>query len=356
MLTPLQKLAAERIEFFQKALKEKGLHVRLAFEQEFAVSHNNQPAIDPILADKPVDELENVREGKYNGYSKVSDILKKDLPTFTMLEREAASHADQLQIYEAKFDNGSPLHNSQHTALDTAMDATRFREDTVKKLLTNTTCLNSEWAGKALTANFSPLPFPESRTAATLGLHANLSVYNDKRENLFVAEGKHPSIFLDEVSRRLQELQREGGLAYLPTPEGLSRFGTNESSPNQIGISAAKNEGKTLVRHHHVTIFRKQGFKQLANFYLEDRMPASNAEPLVVAAMQLAAVYDVVQNGLPENHKHTSELKSPFCQLNRDSKPWVERFQRDAGLSRLLGKPLYEAILKEYSQNHQREI
>lgn len=360
MYTELQEDAIERIRFYQSELLKRGHRVRLSIEQEFAVAHHGGPTLDAIKPDTPYVEKERVE--KFNDYGTVLNFLKsRNLPTLTMLEREGASRDERLQIYETKFDSGSLLRPDARTPLDVALDTLKFRQQTIGELLQQTTCLSSDWAGKELTALFDPVPYAHL-PKATMGLHANMSVYDDEARNLFVDEKNGgPSQMLYDVADRLKQLQYHGGLAFIQTPEALARFGINESAPDKIGLGEGQlNRDKTIMRRHTTHIFKKEGKDQTSNNYLENRMMPANADPLVITALQLAAVYDVVINPkgvMPSTlnvrkktmgDKDITFFNETTFPLEKTMQPWIDRFKAEDHIKKLLGDKLYQGILKTY--------
>ena len=342
MLTPLQELAVERIQFFQEELKKRNKFVRLSFEQEFAIAHNGTPALDVLKAD--TEDLSKIapKDRKVADFEKATAFLNSHgLHSLTVLEREAASHVGPLQIYEAKFDTKNPFEPSTTTPLEIALDTLKFKTKTVQELLAQTTYLSSDWAGKALTPVFAAVPFPEQDKNATIGLHANISVYDADGKNLFADELGNRTQLMHDVGNTLKELHREGGLAFIQQPEALARYGANESTPQHIGIGKNKRTCDTILDHTQITIFRKQSKNQDTNRYLEDRISGAAADPLIIAAMELAAVYDVVcgKDKPRTNFKHPIETKMG---------PWVERFEKSQHVKSLLGEGLYQGILHEY--------
>lgn len=328
-LTPLQLAALDRIHFFEQELEKRGLKVRLCFEQKFS------------LPNRELLEHANARLK-----------LKEHFPTFLSHGNNETSGK-----YEARFGSDE---SCTHKAADIAMDVLMFRANGAKIL-------------NVQNLVFDPVIRDENPQLMTQGLHANLSVYDEAGIDLFDHQ-----YFYRANAERLLNLQYHAGLGFIQNPETLRRLASWDHMPDRIGLGSIKTQGcSVLVRNKAPSLVNGQ---YVMNKYLESRLSSANADPFVIAALELAAVYDTVTHlpelrdqktitmeslerikctTLPEaSHKHDHMIE-------RQMQPWVERFRQcendglaglaaghdNYGLRQLLGDALYEGILQEYGKD-----
>jgi hypothetical protein len=410
-LTPLQQAALERILFFQKELKKRGLKVRMAFEQEFVIVALNERGevhedlgvqksiVDAsrgiLFPDGGVTTVNN--RGKQTNYQHIVDILKPRFPSIQEIEKEFAGPPilraiidDQLPIYEVKFDAGQKCELSPSQL---AQDVLNFRKHAMEMLdESRDGVIFSEFLGayshRNLKIIYDPLPakkYPSldklegqmviSRHRQPLGLHIDASVYDASGNCLCDNYG-----FYRAISERLLNLQYKAGLGFIQNAEALERLGVNKASPKKIGLGAgntdSKHDGYSLLERHKPYFEHRWGPGGRVNIppkgtyypdrYLENRMVAADADPFVVTALELAAIYDAVTTA-PElkdkdkidleyvNHAwntHMGDIKHDLDHpIEKEMRPWVERFKRHDELRKLLGDALYDGVLQAYGKD-----
>lgn len=344
-LSPVQQLAAQRIQFFQQQLEKRGYHVRLSFEQEFVVASSGIPAADALRPDNP-NSIRAAALNKYRDYSAAAHFASARHPTFTMIEREQSSAEVPLQVYEAKFD-GLNQHRL-HTPLEVAYDTLRFREKTLPELLKHGSALSSTWASKPLSPILQAVPYPNIPRwqEATIGLHGNLGVYNEKGENLFATKDiKETTPFMLACAEHLKQLQARTGLALMATEQSMRRYDANINAPRNISVGTGKNIGHSILLRHGVRTLHGQQYPTPDNRYIEDRFMGADSDPLVAATIELAAVYAAVIT-----HERTGHWTTPTKEaLDLPAKPerWQERLAHSRSAKELLGEPLHAAILAQ---------
>jgi len=357
-LTPLQEAAIKRIHFFQEALEAKGIFVRFGLEQEFLVESDGQAANNALKRDDVQQEI-GMHDVNYRGIARQLQNTGNWL--LYEMESEFASMQYKLRVYEAKFDNFSmPEAKEKAKPLDVAHDLYYFRTQNLKQLLETTTSLNSQWHSRQLDPVLRSVPYPDHPVYRneTIGLHANLSLRDKNGYDLFNNA---------EVERlcalSLLELQYKAGLGFLQNPANLDRLDKNNSAPKNIAL------GKDM-KESGFSLLERQGKKIGSGRYLENRMMGADADPFIVTALELAAVYDMVQN-------HPDILEKPYVphdkmedratarawpqifdqqghpdpKLEKEWQPWVKRMNEAHELSELLGDKLYTGILEAFGGN-----
>ncbi len=326
-LSPLQHAAFERVLFFERELEKRGLRVRMSFEQEFSSVHSAailQKALEP---------------------------LQRVLPTLLSL-------GPDHELLEARFGTD---HSCRYRPSEVATDVEAFRQHGAQLL---SDIIQQEIkALKFLPASGDALLFPIMR-----GLHVNYSVYDREGNDLFDSTG-----FRRINAERLMNLQYHAGLAFIQSEENLlGRVGNTT-----IGLHKEKDV-YTVVERRKAFIGKSPSPDYFPDYYLEDRLPPADADPFVMAALHMAAVYDavtqypqlrdqsvitkaMVDNAWP-NVSDGIDNSHSFRIRKRNMSGWKQQFRKSEnqglggflaqhdnyGLRQLLGNDLYEGIAREY--------
>jgi hypothetical protein len=322
--TPLQQAAIDRIRFFEDELGKRGLKVRLSFEQKFYIPQKSTMQ-----------------------YNLVGSQMRKNFKTYLSYGQN-----ENDRKFEMRF--GSD-HNCAHSAVDIADDITKFRNEGAAVILKD---------GKELEfAAIIPMErFLFRDRDITLGLHANSSVYDASGNDLCDNGG-----FFRAKGERLLNLIYRAGLGYIQNEDTLKRLGSWSHAAREIGMTThdyakiGKNRGYTVLERRNLNHY---GEKYYPDHYHENRIASANADPYVIAALELAAIYDLVtqRDELKDKHitmeyvhevwpHHPGPIGHALDHtIEKDMGAWGDRFRKHGELRELLGAPLYDGILQEYDK------
>jgi len=345
-LTPLQEAALERIYYFENMLAVHGFRVRMGFEQEFLLTHGEHetPPTNGVL--KPTSN-ETVT-GKNNSYWSLVAQLWEEFPNLYEINSESAGAPvekgwSSLGIYEAKFDTDQiGLSVAPLSVADLATMVWKFRNhglDTIKEAAKKEGgILQDRQSADDLAISFNPVPFPHHHyyRNQALGMHIGMSVYKDDNNVLMNDEA-----ITSRITNSLLTLQKAITPAFIQTPEALRRISVTSASPKQVSMGRtefAKADGHSvLLRKERELGSDAQLYTSYS--YIEDRLPAANADPFVIAALELgAACY-----ALCTEH----EVVAPRNVRLPNNKDWA-RLRMNPSAESLLGDKLYREIEASY--------
>jgi len=364
--TALQKAALDRLVFFEKELEKRGLTVRHSFEQEFLLTNDltKEDLLNRLLSiEQGVLQYtgEPQPRGAFTDYENVVGTLGKKWPALHEIEWEFSvsprknSKKKPLNVYEAKFDSAKAARHKPH---DVALQVLGFREEAAQTLEANPQLLHKysdeEKPGDVnMVLDALPLKnIPELQEFQerfmrnqTIGLHSSISVYDAMGHDLLDNDG-----FCRAQAESMMTLQSKAGLGYLQNQQGVDRIAANPSTPISIGLAyghkGGKSSGYSLLE------------RGVEHRYLENRLSPSTADPLVVAALELAAIYEMVTTTPGLKNKQTITMRDVNRlwknddakivqhreQIEQTLEPWKERLEKHSELRALLGDQFYDAM------------
>lgn len=353
--SPLQRAAIERIEEYKAELKRYGMYVRSSMELEFMVKDKDGLPVANVIHLKKMDEY--LRDKEQLAFLRASECeghWDRDMKKPHMTPQYEMNISD---------DGAAFLGRPQEFCPEGVATVTeRLKQHSLKKILRDTTCLTSAGrcylAGSQYVPSFAAWPFEQHPRLAehfkndTSALHTNVSLYDEKGQNLFYSS---PAL-ADHCAHSLAHLQKKALLPMLPNDNSLKRIDANKSAPAAIGIIYSK-----FFANRRDTSVAMRDKNDPTHARLENRLPGADADPFVTMALTMASLVDVVRKHAREGDDTSAILSriDPLTASHGSSKgdipkthaELVERYTSPSNakeLIPLLGKTFYDAILSEY--------
>lgn len=382
-LTPLQQSALKRIRECRRELEAEHIFVRSAIELEFmAQDEAGQPLPDSVNS-KLLERFLRAPEGplgERGRYIQKIDYEARGGLGFYGATRPMVSSQYEIAVAEPTPDiltSPRQLKPLSFMPENVAGVTLELKEGVLRRMLESTSSLTPVYRGSHahIIPNFLPRPYREMPMAhyphyeeLTSALQVNASLYDAQGNNLFA---QTPALQY-HCALALLDLQKEAAISMLPTEDSLWRLHANNSTPRGIGASIGdnmndkpkNNQGK---RNISVRIVREM-FPDEKNEHVrqhtrnENRLPGSDADPLVAMAVTLSAYVD----GLHRYRAGTEDLDTLKAKVKAygsgildpagESASGVHRtliaqYQQSAHARRVLGDELYEAINQAYAQS-----
>jgi hypothetical protein len=370
-LSWLRQAAVNRIRFFEEALAERGLIARLGAELEFfPLSAHGLPKKNLL------DE------------AKLTDHLRKTVTGIERVHKEIGPGA-QYELVTGLNPTMKNLSLEHASALATAENVAAFQD---------------AFAAHAPRWQMTGVSYcPRQKVLGKMensGLHINISLWDKSgTKNLFYQRGQQTTDLERHVVDALIENHGNGSLIYLPTEDSFARVNSmrdplrlsglrNLSSgvPNTAGYMPSKGitlQAANIIMRDYVQTqqamipsitgrFRSPqgmvfglvekvtlggvrsnmiGWETAAQHRLESRLAASDADPYLVVASEMAAIYDAVCKGTRINQAtnaleilpHTTEFK--LIGLPDSATKARLKLGANDRLRKLLGEDLFHGII-----------
>jgi glutamine synthetase len=168
------------------------------------------------------------------------------------------------------------------------------------------------------------------------GMHINVSLRNDRGENMFAADDD----LRTKTAQHLASLQQDAALLFLPTDNALDRLKGGRGSPKKISIgknkltvkASASVQERTPSALADVINRRKTGAE---NTRIENKLPGADADPYLGMVITLGALCNAVE------HK---EVQPWDPKLPKDFSAEKRAFAESAHIKEIVGTELYDAI------------
>lgn len=349
-LTEVQRLAIQRIQFFQDELAKHGLYAQCGGEQEFFAEAVDGTILPPIP---------NVRD------------LLSELNDFYYLERVYPEKPHKTTPNQQQFETvvgakPSILRHPEMAPLAVAgsMHALKYQ------MLSRLQRINPKYGRMRYEAYPYPGTIDISAQHQTLSLHAR---YNDqyglslfrRGYSSYAHDGTYESNALIHYANSLLQIQKEGILLATPSQTSFEGYRKCPASPHVFEIGRNKSTGPSIL----ITSYNSDGEQQSKKCRVENRIAGMDADPILVMLTTLGAAYHAVttQATIFTGQRPPSDgwILTKSDQYIRFNKATLDSTQQDlptrledalevfanSQLMRdLLGAHLHDAIIEQYRQ------